>query len=195
MNALLANVPTLAGDVLVMRALAAAVIVGLHGVLVVLTARAVGDCGPAQDGRLSPMSHVDLLGLLHGILFLVPWGRSIGIDPALRGWRAIAVVIVPSIGLVAVAALAWWIRPLASAPFGDAAAIVQQTFATLAGSATVSACAHLLPIPPLLAGQAVGLRARWRAVGVVTLFTLSLMGITSWFTRPIVQAMRSIVGT
>ena len=69
---------------LVLRLFAFVVIAGVHGFVLAATAYALGDPGPKYDGRLraNPLSHLDLLGTLSGILFSVGWIKPIAINPA-----------------------------------------------------------------------------------------------------------------
>ena len=93
---------------LVLRLSAFIFIVGLHGAAVAAAACALGDPGPRYDGRLSasPLAHVDLLGLLGGILFLVGWSKPVAIDPAaLRPGRLGLVVVVVLAAAEALAAV------------------------------------------------------------------------------------------
>ena len=68
---------------IVLRFCALLLIVGAHGAAVAGAATALGDQGPRYDGRLSvnPLAHLDLLGLISGVLFSVGWIKPVAIDP------------------------------------------------------------------------------------------------------------------
>src|SRR5262245_14805353 len=61
------------------RLCAMLLLVAVHGATVAATACALGDPGPRYDGRLraSPLVHLDLLGLLSGVLFAVGWSKPV----------------------------------------------------------------------------------------------------------------------
>src|SRR5882724_12144584 len=86
----------------------------VHGAVAAATAYALGDPGPRHDGRLrvSPLSHLDLLGLAAGIFFSIGWIKPIAIDDkALRIWRIALVVVAPALALIAVIVVLRLMRP------------------------------------------------------------------------------------
>lgn len=57
------------------------VVVAIHGCLLALIARAMGDAGPAHDGRLTlnPMAHIDIFALVGLVLAQLGWVRPMDI--------------------------------------------------------------------------------------------------------------------
>ena len=139
----------------VLRLFAFVLIAGLHGVTVAATACVLGDAGPRYDGRLrlNPLVHLDLIGLLSGVIFLVGWSKPVAIDPAdLRFGRFGPVIIVLAAAaapLAAVLALRFvrpWLLPL----MGDSSSVLAfALIETISELGTWFALINLLPLPPL----------------------------------------------
>ncbi len=145
---------------LALRLCALALIAGVHGLAVAGAASALGDPGPRYDGRLrvNPIVHVDLLGLLAGVLFMVGWSRPVPIDPLeLRPGRAglVLVVIAAAAATLATTALIVrlarpWLLPL----LGDTSSIVAfALIETIGELGTWFALINLVPVPPLTGGH------------------------------------------
>jgi len=139
----------------VLRFCAMLLLVGIHGLVVAATANALGDPGPRYDGRLrlSPLAHIDLLGLASGVLLSIGWIKPIAIDPAaLRIGRIGIVVIVTAaaVGVLLVIVALQLVRPLVLPVLGDTASTL--TFAlieTIGQLGIWFALVNLLPVPPL----------------------------------------------
>lgn len=100
-----------------LRGAAFLIVIAVHGFALAGIARLLGDKGPQFDARLtvSPLAHLDVLGLLGAIVFRLGWIKPIAIDPAeLRtGRRGLVIAVLLSLGAVlAVAALLMPLRPL-----------------------------------------------------------------------------------
>lgn len=79
------------------------VVVAIHGFLLAFAARALGDMGPAHDGRLTlnPMSHIDIFSFAGLVLAQLGWVRPMDIRARdLRGGvlGAVAVVLMALAG-------------------------------------------------------------------------------------------------
>jgi Zn-dependent protease len=141
------------------RLVALLVITALHGFLVALLARALGDKGPQYDGRLTlnPFQHLDFIAIPAACLFQVGWIKPMEIDSkALRGgWLgALGLVLVALAGTLAVGFLLFMAQGLVLT------LIPQQTFAATAVSMLITiydltvwfVLVNLIPIPPLAGG-------------------------------------------
>lgn len=100
-----------------LRGAAFLIVIAVHGFALAGIARLLGDKGPQFDARLtvSPLAHLDVLGLLGAIVFRLGWIKPIAIDPAeLRtSRRGLVIAVLLSLGAVlAVAALLMPLRPL-----------------------------------------------------------------------------------
>src|SRR5438046_5204446 len=99
------------------------VIIAVHGVAVAAAACGLGDPGPRHDGRLrvSPIAHLDLLGLAGGVFFSIGWIKPIAIDhKAPRLARAVLIVAAPVVAIAAVIIALRLARPLLLPLFSDA---------------------------------------------------------------------------
>lgn len=130
-------------------------IAGVHSLTVAATASVLGDPGPRYDGRLrlNPFIHIDLLGLVSGVLTLVGWSKPVAVDPAklhMGRFGLVLVVIAASAAtLMAVLALQLvrpWLLPLLGDSTSVAAFALIETVSELG---TWFALINLLPIPPL----------------------------------------------
>src|SRR5437868_14581788 len=108
--------PTIAGARLIdltlqqtiLRLFAMVAIIAIHGAAVAGAAYALGDPGPRYDGRLriSPLVHLDMLGLASGVFFSVGWIKPIAlVDKALGLGRIVMVIVSPSVDIIAVIVL------------------------------------------------------------------------------------------
>jgi Zn-dependent protease len=137
-----------------LRLCALILLIGVYGVAVAGAACALGDPGPRHDGRLrlSPLAHVDLLGLLSGVLFSVGWIKPIAVDPQqLRVGRVglVVVVVAGAVAVLAVALALQWIRPVVLPLLGDASSTFVFALVDVIGQAAVwFALLNLLPLPP-----------------------------------------------
>ncbi|MFN2322554.1 MAG: hypothetical protein ABR510_06300 [Trueperaceae bacterium] len=203
------RLPILSLAQLLQRLVAALVVFGVHGWVAVALADRLGDPGPRQDGRRtpSPLAHLDVVGLVHALFFLVGWMPRIDVDAQkLRGrWLgALAMTVGASAGLAAFSALLLALRPLVLSALGDSTALtVSGLLNATADLAIVAAVVHLLPLQPFVgaawapwaaAPSSVwhGARLRWIVVGV--LVVLSLVGLTGRWVAPIASGWRSLLG-
>jgi len=144
---------------LVLRFCALLLIVGLHGAVVAGAATALGDPGPRYDGRLSinPLAHLDLLGLVSGVLFSVGWIKPVAIDPGklYPGHRALipVIVIASTAAILAIAFVLRLARPLLLPLLGDTSSMLAfALIETIGQLAAWFALINLLPVPPLTGG-------------------------------------------
>jgi Zn-dependent protease len=139
-----------------LRLCALILLIGVYGVAVAGAACALGDPGPRHDGRLrlSPLAHVDLLGLLSGVLFSVGWIKPIAVDPQkLRVGRVglVFVVVAGAVSVLAVALVLQWVRPVVLPLLGDASSTFVFGLVDAIGQAAVwFALLNLLPLPPFM---------------------------------------------
>jgi len=141
---------------IVLRFCALLLILGLHGAVVAGAATAFGDPGPRYDGRLSinPLAHLDLLGLISGVLFSVGWIKPVAIDPGklYPGHRALMPVIV-GVSIAAILVIAFVLRlarPLLLPLLGDTSSMLAFALIETIGQLGVwFALVNLLPVPPL----------------------------------------------
>jgi Zn-dependent protease len=140
---------------IVLRLCAMVLIVGVHGAVVAAMACALGDPGPRYDGRLklSPLAHLDLLGLASGVLFSIGWIKPVAIDPtALRIGRIGLVVIVATaaIAVLAFAVALQLLRPLLLPFLGDTPSTLMFGLIETIGQLGIwFALINLFPLPPL----------------------------------------------
>jgi Zn-dependent protease len=140
---------------IVLRLCAFVLIVGMHGAVLAGTACALGDQGPRYDGRLklSPLAHVDLLGLASGVLFSVGWIRPIAIDPAALRIGRVGLVIIVAVAAIAVltfAVVLQLLRPLLLPFLPDTpSTLVFGLIETVGQLGIWFALINLFPVPPL----------------------------------------------
>jgi Zn-dependent protease len=141
---------------IVLRFCALLLIVGVHGAAVAGAASALGDPGPRYDGRLSvnPLAHLDLLGLVSGVLFSVGWIKPVAIDPGklYPGRRAlIPVIVVASItAILTIAFVLRLARPALLPLLGDTSSMLAFALIETIGQLGVwFALINVLPVPPL----------------------------------------------
>ena len=193
----------------VLRIIAFLLVIPLHGLAVAGAAVALGDEGVRHDGRLSasPLTHLDIVGLIAAIFAMVGWIRPVAIDPArLRGGRfgLAGVVLAGSLACVAAAFVALGLRPVIVNHLGDSAATnafaLIQVFAEIA---LASALFNLLPIPPLTGAHllvvlAPSLRALLPRAGAgigYVLLALAAAGLLQkWIAPAVVALARAALG-
>ncbi len=183
-------------------------IVAVYGCLLASVARLLGDDGPRHDGRLtiSPFGHLDLIGLLAGVLFLMGWARPMDVDPArLRGGRVgLALCVGASLAGVALlgAALQLLQGPALRIP-GELAAQNVQMFLQEAGRMCVwFAIINLVPVPPLAASalwrmaaeNGAQLAARFYLPGAGLLIVLMASGLARKVVEPLAAPLSLMLG-
>lgn len=180
----------------------------IHGCLLAFFARLLGDDGPRHDGRLtpSPLGHLDLIGTLAGVLFLIGWSRPMDIDPArLRGGGAgLVLCVVASLAGVAVfGALLQMLHGPALRFLGELAAQNTQMFLQEAGRMCVwFAIFNLAPIPPLAGGllwrlfasDGAALAARYYLPGAGLLILLLASGAARRIVEPLAAPLTLLLG-
>ena len=140
---------------IVLRLCAMVLIVGVHGAVVAATTCALGDPGPRYDGRLklSPLAHLDLLGLASGVLFSIGWIKPIAIDPAVLRIGRIGLVVIVMTAAIAVLAFAvalQLLRPLLLPFLSDTPSTLAFGLIETIGQLGIwFALINLLPVPPL----------------------------------------------
>jgi Zn-dependent protease len=140
---------------IVLRLCALVLIVGVHGAVVAAMACALGDQGPRYDERLklSPLAHLDLLGLVSGVLFSVGWIKPIAIDPAALRIRQLGLVVIVAVAAIAVPAFAvvlQLLRPLLLPFLPDTPSTLTFGLIETIGQLGIwFALINLFPVPPL----------------------------------------------
>lgn len=139
---------------LLMRLLSGLVILALHGYTQAWTAFRLGDSTPKEEQRLTlnPMTHLSWLGFISYVVFLKGWGKPIWLDlerfpkrsnlvwVALAGW----------LGLLGLALLAIWLRPLVLNSFSGDVGFTLVSFLSLLASGSIWFLLwSLIPLPPL----------------------------------------------
>ena len=140
---------------LVLRLVAYAFILAVHGLAVAAVAVAMGDQGPRYDGRLrvNPVTHLDIIGIASGVLFSVGWIRPIAIDPIQLRLGRIGLVVIVAAGAAATllsAVALRLLRPFLLSWLPDTASAT--TFALIEVVGELSAwfaLINILPLPPL----------------------------------------------
>lgn len=153
----------------VLRIVAALLIVAVHGFAVAGISRLLGDPGPRHDGRLglSPWRHADPIGGLLLVFFTLGWIRPIAVDPGqLRSGRIglVAVVAGASGATLLLAILPRLMRPFVLNLLPDTASATFFIFVETLGQLCVSFTLFNLLTLPVLTGQhlLVALAPGWR---------------------------------
>lgn len=139
---------------ILMRGLAMLVLTALHGFALAGFARLFGDKGPGYDGRLTanPLNHLDILGLVAGVLTLWGWIRPMRIDAAaLRGgrWGLVAVTLLSLAAVVVVCLLLRQLREPAVAMLAPSLSNLAVAWLQLLAEASiVFAIVNLIPLAP-----------------------------------------------
>jgi Zn-dependent protease len=140
---------------LALRIAAFVFVATVHGVAVAAAAVALGDQGPRHDGRLNinPLTHLDIVGTVSGVLWPAGWIRPIVIDPAaLRAGRiGLVVVVVAGFAATVTSAVALRLaRPFILPLLPDTASLTTFTLIELIVEySAVFALVNVLPLPPL----------------------------------------------
>lgn len=141
------------------RLFAIAVIGTGHGVAMAMTARLLGDEGPAHDGRMrvNPARHLDAIGTVCMLLWSVGWITPIQIDRARLRRSARDLVTIALAGLAAVMALAIALRLVAPLLVSLAPSSLgyglRAWIDTVASLATWFVVANLVPLVPFTVGH------------------------------------------
>jgi Zn-dependent protease len=170
------------------QALSLLLIAAVDGFVITLVARAFGDPGPAQDGRLTfnPLTHVDMLGGLGALVFGLGWIKPIAVTPsALRSklLASVAIVLAGSIATLVFAVLVSLLLPPVALTLSSTGAPLAADFiAKFVAVALGFALLNLVPLPPLAGGYvldvlwpdaAAFLRKHAVIVGIVLLAVLA----------------------
>jgi Zn-dependent protease len=142
-------------QLVLMRIVALLLIASVHGAVVAAMAVWQGDPGPRQDGRfgLNPLRHLDVVGALAAVLFLLGWVRPVAIDARLlrRGRAGLALVVLTAfVATLAVPVVLRLVRPALLNLLPDTEASVFFVLVETVNQLAVSfAVFNLLPLPPL----------------------------------------------
>jgi len=191
---------------IVLRLCAFVLIVGVHGVVVAATACALGDQGPRYDERLklSPLAHIDLLGLASGVLFSVGWIRPIAIDPtALRIGRIglVVIVAVAATAVLAFAVVLQLLRPLLLPFLSDTPSTLTFGLIETIGQLGIwFALINLFPVPPLTGSHlltaiipAGEFMRRYHIYFALGLTALAATGIITRMLEPVYRIVAEII--
>ncbi|HTJ59489.1 MAG TPA: hypothetical protein VL418_18290 [Devosiaceae bacterium] len=143
------------------------IIAAVNGFVVSLVSKALGDPGPAYDGRLTlnPFPAVDILGALGALVFALGWIKPVVLTPKdlqPRGWGAAAIVLAGSLAVAILAVLVSLLLPVVALTFPSTGAPLGQDFiAKFVHAALGFALVNLIPLPPLAGGYL--LDALWPA--------------------------------
>jgi Zn-dependent protease len=145
-----------------LRGVAIVLVVGLHGWLLALAATLLGDRGVKQDERLTinPLTHLDLIGAIAGLLYLVGWMRPMRIDyDQLKGGRLglVLCVLLACAGTCIVALLVQQLKPFLAIWLPGNAGLTGQALVTMIGRMGLwFGLANLLPLTPFTGGHLFG---------------------------------------
>ncbi|MGZ9810200.1 hypothetical protein ACXN5S_07015 [Pseudoroseicyclus sp. H15] len=191
---------------MLLRAVAALVLLTAHGAAFAFLARLLGDAGPEKDGRvtLNPVAQVPIWAILAAVLGRAGWVRPVDVDPGkLRGGRAGLLLCVAGAlcVILALGALAWALRPLVFGTFSPGlSAGLANWLKTTSELAPWIVLLGLIPIPPLPGGylllavwpkgyEAVAQRHQIVGVALVALFwALQSSGVADVL-RPLVRLL------
>jgi Zn-dependent protease len=140
---------------LALRIAAFVFVATVHGVAVAAAAMALGDQGPRHDGRLSinPLTHLDIVGTVSGVLWPAGWIRPIVIDPAALRTGRIGLVAVVAAGFAVTVASAVALRlarPFILPLLTDTASLTAFALIELIVEySAVFALVNVMPLPPL----------------------------------------------
>jgi Zn-dependent protease len=184
-------------------------ITALHGLALAGIARLLGDKGPQFDARLtvSPVAHLDLLGLVGAIFFQLGWIKPMAIDPAemRTGRRGLIICVLLGLGIVPVVAMLLLpVRNLAITALPATLGLNVSLFIdTLLQMSAWFAVFNLLPAPPLTGAHfLVAIRPDWRTIlprfypyAVGVLAVLMLTGILPRLLQPEVAFLSGRIST
>ena len=194
---------------ILMRVLVMIVLTGMHGFALAGIARLFGDKGPGYDGRVTanPFNHLDVLGMVAGVLTLWGWIRPMRIDAAhLRGGRLglVATVLLSLASVVVLCLLLRLLREPAVAMLNPALSNqVTAVLKLLAEASIVFAVVNLLPLPPfsgmhILAAisprlmEMLAPRSAQIGIGLLVLAVIDRGATTALLLRPLVNALASV---
>lgn len=194
---------------LLLRLAAILLITAVHGYVLTLVARSLGDRGPEYDGRLTlnPVPHLDVIGTLTLLFFSLGWIKPIAVDPQQLRKPRRDLMILTVAGLSATIAFALMLRfarPIVFTTLPDSLAF--GTVALLNTTVTLSTwfvILNALPLLPLTGGylllaiQPVWLEPlqRYELVIKLILGLLIVTGVAAHTLSPIYQiAARYIQG-
>jgi len=190
----------------IFRVLAFLYVSTVHGLFLAALARGLGDKGVGYDGRLTanPLVHLDLLGLVGGIIGRVGWSKWMNIDAkALHGKQAgLVLAVLASLALTVVAGLALLqIQGLVIrlAPPNATPAILAFLRVT-AEMSIYFALINLLPFPPFAGGHflaavapralvAMNRYAVWLGVAVIAVLVLAGPAVVRPVIAPVVARL------
>jgi Zn-dependent protease len=192
---------------IVLRLCAFVVIIAVHGFAVAGTAVALGDQGPRQDGRvsLSPLAHLDLLGLVSGVLFSVGWIKPIDVDAGklrLGRFGLVVITLAAAVAVLAVALALHLVRPALLPLLSDTPSTLAFALIETVGQLGIwFVVVNLLPVPPftgslLLAAlihQARDLSLRVHLYAALLLMAVSATGIITGVLAPAHGALSRLV--
>lgn len=192
------------------RIVAALVVSGVYGFVAAAVAGALGDRGPAHDGRrtLSPFGHLDVFGVVAAVFFRVTWVRPIDLDvretrqPRLTPLVLLLANVLAMAGLGAVALL---LRQVVTAQLPLTAALqASSVLSAVSEVAVATAVVGLLPLPPLLGGslwavvspgsERLETQKRFMLGGYVVVFALLLSGVLNAPSRALWQGFARLLG-
>ncbi len=185
-----------------MRLVSGLVIAVVQGLAITGVAIALGDKGPRYDGRLNPLSHIDLGGLASMIVTGFGWGKPVPIDAAELRVGRWGLVIAPIAGSVALLIAAWLILQLVIPTLTlmphTAAVVIAAFIRTVSQLCVWMAILALVPLPPLAGAHflaALGVRLPPMAGLIVAwaLFVLSLIGVTRTVLTPIYSVITPLL--
>jgi Zn-dependent protease len=200
--------PDLSLQQILLRLAAWVIVSAAHGFVLALVARALGDRGPAYDGRvtINPAAHLDVIAVVPFVLFNTGWIKPVRIDAsALRFGRAgLVAVVVAALALTLVLVpILLALRSVAASVMSDVglATLVVLFLRGLQEMTILFVILNILPIPPLTGGhllaavapKAHAVAERYglivRAAIIVGLF-LGLSGLM----RPVYEPIARVLG-
>ncbi len=181
------------------------VLVTLQGAALAAVARALGDPGPVQDGRLvlAPAPHLDPAGSVAWVLFGLGWGRALAIDPARFGhpWGGAGAIVAAGFALpFLLAVLCGALVPaVLGVVSGTAGLALGALLRSLGDQAIWFALISLVPVPPLVAGvlsaaAGVALSRNLRRALIVLLLGLVASGVARDLLAPAHGTLRALAG-
>ena len=142
-----------------LRAAAILLVVGIHGLLLAVAARLLGDRGPSHAGRftLNPLVHLDLIGAIAAILYRPGWMRPMRIDHEelrLGRFGLILCALIACGGTVFLGIAAQFLKPLiATLVAGNVGLTIQSIITTFGRISLWFGLVNLLPLTPLTGGH------------------------------------------
>src|SRR5690625_871531 len=142
-----------------LRAAAILLVVGIHGFLLAVAARLLGDRGPSHDGRftLNPLVHLDLIGAIAAILYRPGWMRPMRIDHdelRLGRFGLILCVLIACGGTVLLGIAAQFLKPLiATLIAGNVGLTIQSVITTFGRISLAFRLVNSLLLTPLNGGH------------------------------------------